>query len=182
MHVQAAEPRQIQDAPGQNLAVGGDGDQVGSQGAQFLHEIRAAGFLGLQDRDVMPQRQFLDRRGLQLEIPALGPVGLGNSRQQVQARRAEQCLEADAGEVSRAHKDNSEIGHELGKDYLNPRSRLAAEARGGLGLPGATAGPVTVRLPSEVEQRAQTNSCSSPVGSTSSRRSRTGWEILHFGQ
>jgi hypothetical protein len=38
----------------------------------------------------------------------------------------------------------------------------------------ATAGPVTVRFPSDVAQRAQTNSCSSPDGSTSSNRSRTG--------
>lgn len=46
----------------------------------------------------------------------------------------------------------------------------------------ATAGPETVRLPREVSQRVQVNSWSSPEGSTSNNRSRTGCAVLHFGQ
>jgi hypothetical protein len=47
---------------------------------------------------------------------------------------------------------------------------------------GATAGPVTVRLPRDVAQREQRNSYNSPEGSTSRSRSRTFWEERHFGQ
>jgi hypothetical protein len=63
-----------------------------------------------------------------------------------------------------------------------PSNRRGLAARDGRALTGATAGPVTVRLPSEVAQRVQRNSCSSPEGRTRSRRSRTGWERPHFGQ
>jgi hypothetical protein len=66
-----------------------------------------------------------------------------------------------------------------GKCYRS--KRRGAEARGGRGG-GVTAGPETVRLPSDAPQRAQTSSCSSPEGSTSSKRSRTGCEVLQFGQ
>ena len=58
--------------------------------------------------------------------------------------------------------------------------RLASPAVAAGGL--LTAGPVTVRFPRDVAHCRQRNSCSSPEGSTSNSRSRTGWERRHLGQ
>lgn len=67
-------------------------------------------------------------------------------------------------------------------DYQRRRRRGLARPKGrGRGV-GVSAGPVTVRLPREVAQREQVNSCSSPEGSTSSSLSRTGCEEPHLGQ
>ncbi len=53
----------------------------------------------------------------------------------------------------------------------------------GRGLVGAATGAaVTVRSPRDEAQREHKYSWISPVGRTSSNRSRTGCEVLHFGQ
>src|SRR4051794_9027321 len=76
-----------------------------------------------------------------------------------------------------------------GGNFRSPRllqplksRRPAGGWRRGFGATGATAGPVTVRLPSDVAHFTQRNSCSSPAGSTSNSRSRTGCDAWHFGQ
>jgi hypothetical protein len=60
------------------------------------------------------------------------------------------------------------------------RGRRAGVRRAALEV--TTFGAVTVRLPSELPQPTQRNSCNSPVGSTSSIRSRTSCDLRHFGQ
>jgi hypothetical protein len=71
-------------------------------------------------------------------------------------------------------------GEEEEDTQRNSRRGLAAGR--GFGAADLTAGPEIVRLPSDVAHRVQTNSYSSPAGSTSSSRSRTGCALLHFGQ
>lgn len=68
------------------------------------------------------------------------------------------------------------------RNLCQRRLRLREAGRGGGTGAGVTAGPVTVRLPSEAPQPEQRNSWSSPLGSTKSNRSRTGRAEPHLGQ
>ena len=70
----------------------------------------------------------------------------------------------------------------LKQGFLYRNSRREAGRAGQALAAGFIAGPDTVRLPTDVAQRAQRNSCNSPEGSTSNSFSRTGWEERHFGQ
>jgi hypothetical protein len=60
--------------------------------------------------------------------------------------------------------------------YRNSLRPAGGRLRLGGGAACATFGPVTVRWPTEVPQREQRNSCSSPEGRISRSRSRTGWD------
>ena len=60
MDIEAAEARQIQNTLGQNLAEGGDGDEVWLEGAELLQEGGLARPFGLKDGKVRTRGQLLN--------------------------------------------------------------------------------------------------------------------------
>ena len=93
--------RQIENFLGQNLAVGGDDDQIGLEIFQLRDRGRAADFFRLKNFEVQLEGRFLDRAGGELELPADGPVGLRHHREHVMLGRLSSGLEARAGRSRR---------------------------------------------------------------------------------
>ena len=106
MHVDAAEPRQLQDARRQNAAVRRHHDQVRRQLFQSLWKGPALDATRLQNLDACLQRGDFDRRRLRLFLASTPLVRLTHDGDQIARRMSDQRLDARDGEVGRAHEDD----------------------------------------------------------------------------
>ena len=107
VNVEATVTRQIQNGRRQYLAIGGHGDEVGLQAAEFPDEIFGAGALGLQYRQVQAQGERFDWRRLQFQIPSLRPVRLGGHRHHSKSGVFRQRSQTGASQLRRAHEEDA---------------------------------------------------------------------------
>ena len=107
VHIDAAVLRDVQHALRQNFAVGDHHDQLRRERAQLLHRRVVAERLRLHHRQVMRQRKLLHRRLCQLHPPVFRHIRLGVHRRDLARAAVIQPFEAHAGNVRRAHVNNS---------------------------------------------------------------------------
>ncbi len=77
MHVDTAQTRSVEHGLGQDQTVGDHYHQVGAKGGQFGLGLFLAQGGGLINRQIVSQRQLLDRAGSELLAAAGRLVGLG---------------------------------------------------------------------------------------------------------
>ena len=85
MHIHAAQPRHRQHRRGQDQPIGRNDHQCGLQCGELGLGRRFTKRERLQYGQVMCQRQFLHRRGLQIAAATSGSIGLGIHRHDLQA-------------------------------------------------------------------------------------------------
>ena len=107
MHIDAAQPWGIQRTLRQQQAVGDDHHDIGGQCFEFSEHCRSAQRRRLVHRQLMAQRELLDRARSELFASAGGPVGLGVDRDNSMVAR-EQRREMAGGEIGRAGKDQAQ--------------------------------------------------------------------------
>ncbi|MDB6067140.1 MAG: hypothetical protein JWR26_3348 [Pedosphaera sp.] len=113
--VEGTEAGQIQNGFGEDLAIRGNGDEVGLELAEFLNEGFVAGAFGLEDGQAGFEGDFFYGRRLQFQVAAFGAVGLGDDGEDGEVGLAQQCFQAGAGERGGAHEDDFERRHWSGR-------------------------------------------------------------------
>ena len=107
MHVHAAVRWKVEHGRPQDLAEGGDDDQVGRPGLQLPEGLRLAQPVGLDDGDSRAGGHLLDGRRDHLAAAASGPVRLGDDTND--GVLPKQGSQRGDGEVRGPHKDDA--GH-----------------------------------------------------------------------
>jgi hypothetical protein len=97
--------RDGEDGSGNDLAVGDDHDEVGSETPQKLDRLRRADLRRLVNGDSAGERERLRPRHPELVAPPCGLVGLSDESQDGMAR-IEERLESRESECSRAHEQD----------------------------------------------------------------------------
>ncbi|MCU0503815.1 MAG: hypothetical protein MUC51_19015, partial [Anaerolineae bacterium] len=106
MEVERADRRQLQDRVGDELAVGGHEDQIGSQRAHRLARLGRAQADRLEDGDAPRQRDLLHGRRRQAPPTARGLVRLADQPDDIIAP-VEQRLQRRPAEVRGAHQNDA---------------------------------------------------------------------------
>ena len=102
--------RKVEDDLRENLAVGGDDDQAGRELIEELSVAPQA--FRLVHGEAARLGLELDRRWVEDELAAFGPVGLGNYGDHLDAGCVVECGEGGAGEVRCSHENNAQrLGH-----------------------------------------------------------------------
>ena len=106
MHIDATQPWRVEYALRQDQSVGGDHHQIGLPFGQLELRIGILQRRGLADRDVVLQRQLLDRAGLQL-APASGrAIRLRVNRDDF-VIALQECAQALGGEIRRTGENDA---------------------------------------------------------------------------
>ena len=104
--VQAAVFRERQHGRGEQLAVSGHDEDGGRQLTEPAQQLLIfSQFVGLPDRETVPQRLLFDRRRPDLESSSLGPVGLADDSQHFDERGTDQGLERAASQFAGAQEN-----------------------------------------------------------------------------
>jgi len=111
MNVETAETRHIQEVLGKDLAIGGDGNEVGPASTELFDELRGTRAFRLQDGKVAAQGEFLDGSGLKFKRAPFGPVGLSDHGDHLEAECVGQGAQAGAGKRGGAHEGDAQWGH-----------------------------------------------------------------------
>ena len=111
VNVETAVTREIQNGFRQDLAEGSDGDQVGLERRELVEEYFVTGAFRLKDRDLAACGQLFDGGRLKFEIPAFGPVRLGNDGDDLELASVKQGGEARASQFGRTHENDPERIH-----------------------------------------------------------------------
>ncbi len=104
--VDAAQWRQLQHRPGENLAVGRHHDDLRAQGAQRGREGGVTRALRLQEGVAGLFRYSFDNWRLRPQFPPLGPVRPRHHRHDRELLRGQERVQTGAGQVRRSHEDN----------------------------------------------------------------------------
>lgn len=111
VHVDGCPFRNVEHGLGQDHAVGGNDQKVGSKGLQqgdsFSLGLGRTQGGRLEDGQPLLERQLLDRRGRQLSASSRSLVGLGPAGRHLDVRRIQQTLQDVRGKGRRAHEDDA---------------------------------------------------------------------------
>jgi hypothetical protein len=137
VNVKTSEARDIEDALGQDLAIGHHDDEIRRQLAQLGDEGFFAGACGLEHGQVVRQGDLFYGTRLNLQVAAFGFVGLRDDGADGEIGRAQKGFKAGARQIGGAYENDVGFGicglDWFARDYMFARmSRICRRTfRGG---------------------------------------------------
>src|SRR5947209_2338224 len=106
MDIEGAARRQIEDSFAEDLAIGGDDKDFGTQRLQYFNRFRSANAHRLEHIQALFDGVAFDRRRGRLTSPSSRSIGLGYNGNDFVTERQE-CIEGRERESGRAEKNNT---------------------------------------------------------------------------